>query len=729
MASGGTLIQAGSLLRRWAFRILPIAIIVFLTTVAALALSADRASAQGGEEDLNLTDVTFTELDSDGDGLDDAVRVNATVENSNTVRSRFFVLKGLIMKGDAEIDVETRSGLLEANQSLQVELQLEVTEAAEPGSFTIHAELYSETLTGPLADEAETTLVLFPLGRYELVLAANRSSTEAIENTTVSFTITVTSASNNPTGVALSLDSTIGWSMVVEPASMNLEPSQSAEAVVTVWVPHNEPPASMEHITVTGVASRNSTTSDATSMSVIVKMQVFDLEMDIINPFGSVASGKALELVGYVTNLGNNQDNVSFSADLPEGWTAEFSPPYLLLDRDKTAGFLLRLIAPAMLPGSGTLAVNVTARSKGLIETSSVTVMVAYNTVELSVDGANVTFNPESPHAGKSLRVVAPVVNSGAVMADSVEVALLVDDEEVARTTVSFINVGESGLATLVWKSVPGWHRLTIAADPDDLIGEAHEDDNTFQRSINVISPDLDISPNDITLDPSYPPEDSKTTVSVKVYNLRPVDTVGFNVTLYVDDVAVTTFFVEDGVPGDGEVTLEHEWTAEAGRHAFKADVDDNGMVMEDDESNNVATRSFTVNGRPIAVLSLHQEVADIGATVTIDGSASTDADGRITHYFFYYGDGTNSGWTFASTVDHVYTDDGVYEIRLYVRDEGGAESAESALVNVTINEPKVEEDDTPGPTVAATLAAIAATAVTLLALRRPRPGRPGTPR
>jgi hypothetical protein len=711
--------------QRWTSLILPVALIVGLTSIAAVALWSDQASAQGGEEDLSLANVTFTKFDSDGDGLLDSVRINATAVNSNTVRSRFFVLKGLIMEGDAEIDVETRSGLLGADQSIQLELQLEVAMDAEPGTFKILVELYSETLTGPLADDVETSMLLFPLGRYELVLAANRTSAVALENTSVSFTVTVTSSSNNPTGVELSLSGIIGWTIVIAPTNLTLEPSQSGEATVSVLVPHNEPPGSMEHITVTGVAARNTTASDATTMSVMVKMQVFDIEMEIANPFGSVASGKTLELSGFVYNIGNNQDNITFWADVPQGWTTEFSPPNLVLARDRTAGFLFRLTAPTTLPGSGTLAVNVTARSMGLIETASVVVMVAFNTAELSIDGANVSFNP-NPHAGQPLSVIAPVINNGAVMADIVEVALLVDGDEVARTTVKFINVGESGLATLIWTSIPGWHRLTISADPDNLIGEAHEDDNTFERSVNVLSPDLDISPNDITLEPSYPPEGSETTVSITVRNLRPVDTVSFNVTLYIDDVAVTTFFVEGGLLGDGEVTIAYEWTAVAGRHAFKADVDTNGMVMEDDESNNLATRSFTVNGRPAAVLDVHQEVADLGATITIDGSASSDADGRITHYFFDYGDGTNSGWTFESTVDHVYTDGGEYDIRLYVRDEGGAESSEPAITNITINEPKVKKDDTPGLSAAVALAAIAASIVSMMVLRIPWSGRPG---
>jgi PKD repeat protein len=113
-----------------------------------------------------------------------------------------------------------------------------------------------------------------------------------------------------------------------------------------------------------------------------------------------------------------------------------------------------------------------------------------------------------------------------------------------------------------------------------------------------------------------------------------------------------------------------------------------------------------------------------------MDASDSSDPDGRVRQYHFDYGDGTDSGWVFSATINHTYSEQGTYEVRVYVRDEADAQSLEPAVVEVVVaNEDEGNGGDGNGiPTLPAWAAITAIGLVTvltiLLGMRRYTGGR-----
>ncbi|SEL20596.1 PKD domain-containing protein [Blastococcus sp. DSM 46786] len=74
-------------------------------------------------------------------------------------------------------------------------------------------------------------------------------------------------------------------------------------------------------------------------------------------------------------------------------------------------------------------------------------------------------------------------------------------------------------------------------------------------------------------------------------------------------------------------------------------------------------------------------ESAVAGLTVSVDGSASVDADGSVTGYAWDFGDGsTGSG----ATVSHAYAEAGTYSVVLAVTDDRGATGTVTRQVSVT---------------------------------------------
>ena len=74
---------------------------------------------------------------------------------------------------------------------------------------------------------------------------------------------------------------------------------------------------------------------------------------------------------------------------------------------------------------------------------------------------------------------------------------------------------------------------------------------------------------------------------------------------------------------------------------------------------------------------------AAVGAAVTLDGSASTDADGTITAYAWNFGNGTTGS---GATPSATYASAGTFTVTLTVTDNGGATNQSATTVTVNAN-------------------------------------------
>ncbi|MCU1570000.1 MAG: domain containing protein [Naasia sp.] len=77
------------------------------------------------------------------------------------------------------------------------------------------------------------------------------------------------------------------------------------------------------------------------------------------------------------------------------------------------------------------------------------------------------------------------------------------------------------------------------------------------------------------------------------------------------------------------------------------------------------------------------------GASVAVDGSASTDADGTITKYAWEFGDG---GTGLGATTDHTYAASGTYTVKLTVTDDSAATGSTTQSVTVTVPPPPADD-------------------------------------
>ncbi len=693
--------------------VLPVVGLLALTALALLA------SGQTGA-DLELGPVTYAPHDTDGDGYDDSVGMVATVHNGNETRSRIFVVKLALVLDSEELDVRTASGRLDPGKSAEVVLHVVTRQDGPMGEYGVQVTLSAEELGGDVMGTDEGTISLRPLGDYKLELSANRTSVNAVENTTATFTITVTSMSNNPTEVELNATTSLGWNLTIAPDEAVVEPGGSASWELAVMLPHNGEPGLLETVRLEAVALRNRTAFSTMSVTIMVALQEFDLELRLLRSTVFLATGETVSVQGIVMNMGNNVDEATMTAQLPHGWGAKFDPSVLTVDRGASTPFRIDISAPADLSGAGTLTINVSAYSKGLVERASQVIKVVYNTAELLIDEQNVTFNPATPRAGVDLTVQVAVLNMGAVPVSDVLVLLRFDGIVVAEDQIDTIFVGGFDIASLTWSPTPGDHFIQIIVDPQGKIQEIDEANNVLALDINVISPDLEITAEDIQLMPEYPREDSIAILVIRVWNLGQQTARRFNVQISVDDVVVDNVTFQLGLLSDTNDTQEWRWSVPKGpgKYTIKVEVDPEGEVLEERLENNVASRRFTVNEMPVPSLGSSKEKAYVDDQVSFDASDSFDPDGRVRQYFFDYGDGTDSGWVFSPLINHTFSLPGEYTVRLYVRDDVLAQNDEPATAEVVVQKPGSKKDTSPGPGALTVLLALAVVAIVLGASR-----------
>ncbi|MBM4249620.1 MAG: PKD domain-containing protein [Euryarchaeota archaeon] len=132
--------------------------------------------------------------------------------------------------------------------------------------------------------------------------------------------------------------------------------------------------------------------------------------------------------------------------------------------------------------------------------------------------------------------------------------------------------------------------------------------------------------------------------------------------------------------------TVRFGWTAQSGRHELVAMADPDLRIAEAFEENNLQRREVLVNEVPVPVLAVSDLEPAAGRPVAFSSSGSTDDSGVVSS-LFDFGDGTDSGWTAASSVLHSYLSPGVYPARLRVADAENARSEWSLPEYVTVRE------------------------------------------
>lgn len=181
---------------------------------------------------------------------------------------------------------------------------------------------------------------------------------------------------------------------------------------------------------------------------------------------------------------------------------------------------------------------------------------------------------------------------------------------------------------------------------------------------------------------PPPPPPDSP----VALFNFSPSTgapplTVNFDGSASYDPNGTITAYswnFGDGGTASGAI-VTHTYN-NAGVFTARLTVTDNEGKTGSTYHNITVAEPTTPNERPIARFSFSPSTGLYPLPVTFDGSASSDPDGRISQYWWDFGDGRTAT---GRVVTHTYTRYGTFMIRLTVRDNMGAAASTSKTIRV----------------------------------------------
>ncbi len=170
---------------------------------------------------------------------------------------------------------------------------------------------------------------------------------------------------------------------------------------------------------------------------------------------------------------------------------------------------------------------------------------------------------------------------------------------------------------------------------------------------------------------------------------------ISFNGGSSYDDDGDIVFYSWDFGDGDSSSgqNPSHAYN-QAGTYTVTLTVtDDDGATDSDTTTATVTDGQNGQNQPPQASFTFSPPSPEVGETVNLDASGSSDPDGTIVEYSWIFGDGTTGT---GMTTSHSYSSEDTFTVTLTVTDNGGLE--DSATKDVTVVLPGTPDESDPDP-------------------------------
>src|SRR6267378_2683690 len=303
------------------------------------------------------------------------------------------------------------------------------------------------------------------------------------------------------------------------------------------------------------------------------------------------APGSMLSFTLHLVNYGNVADTLALSIGAPPaGWDFQFSRSSVTLGVNASDDITLNILLPTAFAGTRSWLAQVQVASSDGTSTAFATVNASLAMADLFLAPTDITFNPDNPREGDNVSVSATIWNAGNAAAMGAVVQMRVG--AVVQNTTIDVPSGGSAVASFWFMAAAGAQVVTIAIDPDGLIAEFVETDNTAQRTLDPVAtfPDFSISPSDIAVSSDTPIEGESVFVNATVHNIGDRAATGVAVRMAVGSF-VTSVAVD--LPVGGSAVASFMFVAAAGPQVIAVTADPDGLIAERSENNNIATHNL----------------------------------------------------------------------------------------------------------------------------------------
>jgi glucan endo-1,3-alpha-glucosidase len=233
----------------------------------------------------------------------------------------------------------------------------------------------------------------------------------------------------------------------------------------------------------------------------------------------------------------------------------------------------------------------------------------------------NVNWSPAKPVAGQAVTFNATVKNqgNGATPAGTIiGVSFNVDsvnytwEDNITSSLapgdsiIATANGSPTGIAT--WTAPAGTHSIIAYVDDVNRISESNEANNKLNQTIAVQQAMPDLVVTDVNWSPAKPSAGQVVTFNATVKNQGTAATPAGTIIGVLFTVDSVTYIWEDNITSslaagasitataNGSPTGISTWTAIAGTHSIRVNVDDINRIAESVESNNVLAKTITIS-------------------------------------------------------------------------------------------------------------------------------------
>lgn len=237
------------------------------------------------------------------------------------------------------------------------------------------------------------------------------------------------------------------------------------------------------------------------------------------------------------------------------------------------------------------------------------TTLIVFRWPDLDIATGDITTIPTELPVNEQVQVNAEVHNKGTAEGTNVKVYFFLDSEALpfGSDTIPSIPSSGKGTAMTYWTpTVPGGHTIKVmvlSANDTRENTDYNFTTNIALRSVTVLSlPDLAIDPSDIDVpgEPNNVTENREFQITVVIHNNGESSVSSFDVYVYDGDTSGTLIAMAESLSIGGSQVISQDIDVQGlpqtGHHDLTVSLDPGNFVKEQNETNNNATVSLTVN-------------------------------------------------------------------------------------------------------------------------------------
>jgi uncharacterized repeat protein (TIGR01451 family) len=614
-------------------------LLAFFLAVNGLWFNAPRAAADAGAPDLVVQNIT---LSPPSPVVDTSITITVTVKNQGDTSAGQFSVACEMDNAplDAKIVNSLGAGITSA---------LTFTWTAQPGAHVVKATADSgNTVTENDETNNSKTFSFSTLAPDLTVPSITWTPVSPSRGDLATFSVVTKNqgtCKSNATVVMLYIDGALK-----ETRDLNeINPGSAVTSTFTWTVTDGQ-----HNIKAVVDGTGKNTESDETNneRSVTFSANPPDLTISSITYTPSApARGATVTFSVNVTNVGNGRSEACFLGYYVDDLYID-AIPVAALDKGASRVYTYSYALSTFVDTHSTKAVidYYSAVPESNETNNELKVLISSVTPDLIIKG--ITWAPLNAGIGDNITFTATIRNQGA--GNSAAAALTYHIGAAYQGSVSVPPLEKQTETKVSFSSKADSFQIIVdmSVDPNNIVPESNEANNTLSATVPVLEPDLAVT--GITCAPDNPAIGDTVVFTTTITNRGGGEASGYSVGFYIDNNLIQSQRIYV-LPKNTSANLTCQWQTQGGKHIFKAVADCTNQLKETDKTNNERSIVIAPYMSDLNISSVTWSPSDISAGTDVTFVIGLVNVGTLTagnSRLAYAVDGADAGYTDIGSVN-----------------------------------------------------------------------------